>query len=168
MFFSKKLFFIFWLLMGIILPLSKLAAQDSLEPFIQGDTTTIIAGIIKFILGLVGVVALIFMIYGGVTWMTSSGNAEQVKKGKGALIWATLGLVVCFLAYSLVAFVITKTINLGSATPGGGGSTGGGTTLPCAQKFSGYSCCEEPLCAGGTIVQDSCGGGKVCCVCEPM
>lgn len=100
--------------MGIVLPFSKLAAQDSLEPFIQGDTTTIIANIIKFILGLIGVVALIFMIYGGVTWMTSSGNAEQVKKGKGALIWATLGLVVCFLAYSVITFVITKTMGFGS------------------------------------------------------
>ena len=155
MFFSKKLFFIFWLLMGIVLPFSELAAQDSLEPFIQGDTTTIIAGIIKFILGLVGVVALIFMIYGGVTWMTSSGNAEQVKKGKGALIWAALGLVVCFLAYSVIAFVITKTINLGS----------GGSTRP-PQECQ-YHCVGTELecqaVEGGQVVSGECPNNGVCC-----
>lgn len=92
-------------------------AQEELPSPVSGDLITIIANVIKLVLGLVGVLALIFIIYGGITWMTSGGNVERVKKGKNALIWATLGLIVCFLAYSLVTFIITKTIGLGSTTP---------------------------------------------------
>jgi uncharacterized membrane protein YeaQ/YmgE (transglycosylase-associated protein family) len=42
----------------------------------------------------------------GSLWLTSAGSAEQVKKGKDIFIWAVIGLVVIFSAYSLVRFVI--------------------------------------------------------------
>jgi len=51
-------------------------------------------------------------IYGGIIWMTSSGNAEQVTKGKNIVIWATIGLVVIFSAYALVSFVLTKALGV--------------------------------------------------------
>lgn len=69
---------------------------------------TIIARVIKFVLGIVGVLALIMIIYGGILWMTSGGNVEQVKKGKNTLVWAILGLAIVFFAYSIVTFVIKK------------------------------------------------------------
>jgi len=107
---------------------SPVFAQVDLEGPVKGDMTQIISNIIKFILGLVGVLALIFFIYGGITWITSAGNAEQVKKGKSTLIWAVMGLMICFLAYSLVTFVITKSTGLGTITTtgeeGGGGEAG--------------------------------------------
>lgn len=85
-------------------------AQEVTEipPVVEGDLTEIIARIIKLILGLVGVLALLMFIYGGVTWMTSAGNMEKVKKGKETLVWAVLGLAIVFLAYSLVFFIIEK------------------------------------------------------------
>lgn len=87
------------------------ANEELPSPLGKGVTmTTIVARVIKVVLGLVGVLALIMMIYGGITWMTSGGNVEQVKKGKNTLVWAVLGLAVVFLAYSLVYFVIEKII----------------------------------------------------------
>lgn len=74
-------------------------------------TPQIIANVIKLILGLVGVLALIMFIYGGITWMTSGGNMEAVKKGKNTLVWAVLGLAVVFFAYSLVNFIIRKILS---------------------------------------------------------
>jgi len=56
--------------------------------------------------------ALVMFIYGGIIWMTSSGNAEQVTKGKNIIIWATIGLVVIFSAYALVNFVLTKALGV--------------------------------------------------------
>ncbi|MDD2680993.1 MAG: pilin [Patescibacteria group bacterium] len=67
---------------------------------------TLIGKVINSVLGIVGSLALVMFVYGGLIWMTSSGSAEQVKKGRDILIWAAIGLVVIFSAYGLVRFVI--------------------------------------------------------------
>jgi len=79
------------------------------------DIPTLIGKIINAALGIVGSIALVMFIYGGFTWMTAAGNAEQVAKGKNIIVWAAIGLVVIFASYSLVNFVIEDAI-LGTAT----------------------------------------------------
>ncbi|MBU1663744.1 pilin, partial [Patescibacteria group bacterium] len=68
---------------------------------------TLLGNIIKSVLGVVGSLALVMFIYGGITWMLSGGNQEQVTKGKNILIWATIGIVIIFTSYALVKFVLT-------------------------------------------------------------
>ncbi|MDP2736833.1 MAG: pilin [bacterium] len=63
--------------------------------------------IISSVLGVVGSLALVMFIYGGITWMLSAGNQEQVTKGKNILIWAALGIIIIFTSYALVKFVLT-------------------------------------------------------------
>ena len=67
----------------------------------------LIGTVINSILGIVGSIALLFFVYGGLIWMTSSGNAEKVKKGRDTLVWAAVGLVVIFSAYGLTRYVLT-------------------------------------------------------------
>lgn len=66
----------------------------------------LVGQIINSLFGIIGSLALVMFIYGGFLWMTSAGSSEQVKKGKDIFIWAVVGLVVIFSAYSLVRFVI--------------------------------------------------------------
>ena len=66
----------------------------------------LIGKVINSVLGVVGSLALVMFVYGGLLWMTSAGSSDQVKKGKDIFIWATIGLVVIFSAYGLVRFVI--------------------------------------------------------------
>ncbi|MEI6596779.1 MAG: pilin [bacterium] len=68
---------------------------------------TLLGNVIQAVLGVVGSLALVMFIYGGITWMLSSGNQEQVTKGKNILIWATIGIVIIFTSYALVKFVLT-------------------------------------------------------------
>jgi hypothetical protein len=63
-------------------------------------------GIINSILGIIGSIALLMFIYGGFTWLTSGGSAENVKKGKEIIVWAVIGLAIVFLSYGLVTFLI--------------------------------------------------------------
>jgi len=70
------------------------------------DINAFIAQLITFVLSLVGSVSLLLFVYGGITWMTSMGNATQVKKGRDIVIWAIIGLLVVFTSYILVKFVI--------------------------------------------------------------
>lgn len=62
--------------------------------------------IIKSILGGVGSLALIMIIWGGIIWMTAAGSAEKVAKGKEILVWAVIGLITVFSAYPIAKFVL--------------------------------------------------------------
>lgn len=80
-----------------------------LKPVITGTPQEIIGKIIKQALGIVGSLALVMFIWGGIVWMTSAGSSEKVTKGKNIIIWAAIGLVVIFSSYALVKFVIQTT-----------------------------------------------------------
>ncbi len=61
--------------------------------------------IIGSLLSLVGVIFLVLMIYGGITWMTASGNDKQVDKAKNIITYAIIGLVIILSAYTITAFL---------------------------------------------------------------
>ena len=70
----------------------------------------LIGTIITAILGVVGSLALLMFIFGGLTWMTAAGSKEKIQKGKDILVWSTIGLVVIFMSYSIVKFVLKDII----------------------------------------------------------
>src|SRR3989344_4119893 len=86
---------------------------------VPGGIPGLIGRVINGVLGVVGSLALIMFIYGGLLWMTSGGNDEKVKQGKDVLIWATLGLFIIFASYALVNFIIFK--GIGAVGGGSGG-----------------------------------------------
>lgn len=66
----------------------------------------LIGRIINAVLGVVGSLALLMFVYGGITWMTSSGNQEKVKKGRDIIVWSAIGLIIIFSAYGLTRVLI--------------------------------------------------------------
>ena len=64
--------------------------------------------IINSIIGVLSIVAVIFIIYGGVQYMTSAGDASKAKKAKDTILYACIGLIVCALAFAIVNFAINK------------------------------------------------------------
>ena len=74
------------------------------------DPNTLIRTIISAVLGIVGSLALLMFIYGGLTWMTAAGGKEKIQKGKDILVWATVGLIIIFMSYAIVRFVLEKII----------------------------------------------------------
>ncbi len=61
----------------------------------------------NFILGIVGSLALLAFIYGGVMWLISAGSAERVDIGKKAITGAVVGLVIVFTSYMIIQLVFT-------------------------------------------------------------
>lgn len=76
----------------------------------DGDLVGKITTIINVIIGLLGIVAVIVIIMGGVSYMTSSGDAGKVKKAKDTILYGVIGLIICALAFAIVNFVITNII----------------------------------------------------------
>ena len=81
----------------------------------------VIANLISIIMGLLGMIAVILMLYGGFIWMTAAGDDDKVKKAKNIIITATIGIIVIFAAWALATFAIdylaTGAIT-GSPSPG--------------------------------------------------
>ncbi|MFA5021705.1 MAG: hypothetical protein WC508_01300 [Patescibacteria group bacterium] len=85
------------------------------------DIRVTIMRIIQIFLGLVGIIAIVIIIYAGYIWMTSAGNAEKIDQAKRILRNAAIGLLIIFSAFSIVSFIINMLQD--SFRPGGPGGT---------------------------------------------
>ena len=54
----------------------------------------------------VGIIAVIFIIIGGVNYTMSQGDPGKVKKAKDTILYAVIGLIVSLLAFAITAFVL--------------------------------------------------------------
>jgi len=67
-----------------------------------------IARVISWLLIGAGVLAAIMIIFSGIRYATSGGDAEKVKKAKSTLMWSVIGLALALLA----AFIVNLTIDI--------------------------------------------------------
>ncbi|MDD2566178.1 MAG: hypothetical protein PHZ26_02630 [Candidatus Gracilibacteria bacterium] len=68
---------------------------------------------VNFALGFMALAAVIYFIYGGFMILSAGGDDGKVKKGKTILTNAGLGLIVIFIAYSVVSFLIKSLFGAG-------------------------------------------------------
>lgn len=73
-----------------------------------GCPTGIFTTIVNVLLFLIGAISVIMIIYGGIRYTTSGGDAKNVTAAKDTILYAVVGLVVAILAYAIVNFVITR------------------------------------------------------------
>lgn len=71
------------------------------------DMLSVVLKISEFILGLVGSLALLALVVGGLMWILSAGNAEIVTRGKQTIIGAVVGLAIVFTSYMIIQLVFT-------------------------------------------------------------
>jgi hypothetical protein len=67
---------------------------------------SIVADTVNLLSAIVGVLAVIMIIYAGFRYVTSGGSDEAVKGAKNTILYAIIGLVVVALAQIIVHFVI--------------------------------------------------------------
>ncbi|MCF7820684.1 MAG: pilin [Candidatus Pacebacteria bacterium] len=77
------------------------------------DPEVIISTILYTLFGFLGVLFIALIIYGGIQWMTASGNDEQVTKAKKVLKSAIIGLVIVLAAYGITWFIFNFLISSG-------------------------------------------------------
>lgn len=68
---------------------------------------TIVQTILNSIIAVMGIVAVIFIVIGGVNYMTSQGDPGKLKKAKDTILYAVIGLVICALAFAIVNWTIS-------------------------------------------------------------
>lgn len=102
---NKKILSINVLIFVFLMATGSYAAEIT-DPLNGKSISDIIGTVILTLLGIVGSLSLIMFIYGGILWIISGGNEDNVKKGKETLKWAVLGIVIVFASYGILNFVI--------------------------------------------------------------
>jgi hypothetical protein len=71
-----------------------------------------VGSIINVVLGFLGIVLLGLLLYAGFTWMTAGGDEDKVKKAKGMITNAIIGLVIIVAAFAISSFVLGSLVNV--------------------------------------------------------
>ena len=75
---------------------------------LSGDNLgQIIGAIVTFLLIIIAVIALFFLIYGGLRWVTSGGDKGKVDEARKTVIAAIVGLVIAFLSFFILSVVLS-------------------------------------------------------------
>ncbi len=120
----KKFLFGFLALQCLVFsPLAVAPAQAEVDLFDDVSTTAfdstnlskkdpreIIANLIKVVLGFLGTIAVVLVIYSGFLWMTAGGKPDNIKKAKEIMSAAVVGLIIILISYGITIFV-TNTLS---------------------------------------------------------
>lgn len=66
----------------------------------------VLGGLIKFVMGISGVVVFCYIIWAGWLWMTAGGDDKQVAKAKTIMKNSVIGLAILMLSYALSSFAL--------------------------------------------------------------
>lgn len=75
------------------------------------DVRVTIARIINVFMGLLGIIAVVIILYGGFMWMTAAGNEERVDKARKMIVAGVIGLAIILSAYAIARFVVNSLVN---------------------------------------------------------
>lgn len=64
----------------------------------------------NILLFLIGAIAVIMLVIGGIRYTTSNGDSNQVTAAKNTIMYAIIGIIVAILAFAIVNFVISNLI----------------------------------------------------------
>ena len=81
---------------------------NEVNPGANTDLMGQIQLILNAVYVVVGIVAVVMIILGGISYATSQGDAAKVKKGKDTILYGIIGLVVVLLAFAITSFVLSQ------------------------------------------------------------
>lgn len=111
-------------------------AADALESLGEGaglpqtSLPILIARIIRAVLGVLGIVTVLLVIYAGFMYMGAKGDPTKVDKAKKIITNAVIGLVIIFSSYSIASYILGKLL---------AAAFGPGSIVSVAKKYT------EPL-----------------------
>ena len=84
--------------------LDNAGTQTGLSADLPGTVTMIVRGL----LGALGAIFLILMVYAGFLWMTANGKEEQIETARKILTATIIGLFITLSAYGITYFIVSR------------------------------------------------------------
>ena len=76
--------------------------------FCNTNLNSTVNAIINTIIFIIGMLAVVMIIIGGVNYAMSQGDPGKVKKAKDTILYGIIGLVVALLAFAIVQFILNS------------------------------------------------------------
>ncbi len=113
----KQIVLVFALMVGAITLVSAISVAGAAPLINPGDNLVaeptggatfreLVVRMVNYFLGFLGLLAVIMVIYGGVTYVTSSGQDEKVQNAKKIIMYAVIGLIIILLSFAIVNMII--------------------------------------------------------------
>ena len=84
--------------------------NSGLPSEVNTDPRIVIAELIRDVLGFLGIIAVVIILFAGFRWMTSGGDEDKISKSKQMLVAGVIGLLIVLFSYALASFVIKQII----------------------------------------------------------
>jgi len=78
------------------------------KPVTEKTLAESIARLIRVVLGFLGIIFLVLIVYSGFMWMTAAGNEEKISTAKKTMVAAIIGAAIVLAAYAITYFVIDQ------------------------------------------------------------
>ena len=103
---------IVWSFLAFVLPLAANAQiQEAAEGFednlSRNRIRDILQSVAEWFLILFAVIAVVMTIWSAFLFLTAGDNEDTLKKAKRTLIYAIIGIVIAFIAFSIVTFTLS-------------------------------------------------------------
>ncbi|MDP3986126.1 MAG: pilin [Candidatus Veblenbacteria bacterium] len=118
-------------------------AQQAGLPTGDVSPVELAATAINMVLGFIGVILVILVIYAGFMWMTAAGEEEKIRKAKSLLGNAVVGLAIVLAAYAIAYFTVKSIAQSTGMTWQDTGSTDCGPIISCGPGA------PPPICRNG-------------------
>lgn len=74
------------------------------------NPTNMVQNMTGWIIGMAGIISAVFLVYGGISYMTSAGDSSKLQKAKNTIMYALIGMAIVALSSIITAFIYS-TIN---------------------------------------------------------
>ena len=135
------------------------------------DLPHYISVVYRFAIGIISLLAVLLIIYGGFNWVIAAGNETRISDAKATILAAVIGLIIALTSYTLLNTINPNLVNLRVNIPvipttitGGtttGTYTGGGECSTCAD---GTGCGVSDLVGAGFEQADAEAMAKICSI----
>lgn len=74
----------------------------------QDEAENIIKNILNAMLLVLGMIAVVMIVIGGIRYVVSAGDQTQVQAAKNTILYSVVGLIIAILSFAIVNFVIEQ------------------------------------------------------------
>jgi hypothetical protein len=72
------------------------------------NAASMVKNVINTLLYVLGMIAIIMIVIGGIRYTTSNGDSAGTKGAKDTILYAVVGLIIALLSYAIVNFVVGR------------------------------------------------------------
>ncbi len=72
----------------------------------ESSLRQLVLTMVNYFLTFLGIVAVIMVIYGGVTYVTAAGEDEKIQSAKKIIMYAVIGIIIVLISFALVNMIL--------------------------------------------------------------